>query len=130
MDWPPAVVVHGWEDACAALAPGRPVTLLSGRAAGVYGGAGWWRGLVSAARATHTATPARDILDCADAPGAAMAALRRGQPALVLDPACPAFQAVRAAAATCGACVLTARPAALDLADPRALRALADWLAG
>lgn len=128
MDWPPAVVVHAYADACAALAPGRPVTLLSAQGAGVYGGIGWWRSLVESAQAAHPATPAADILDCADAPGAAMAALRRGQAALVLDPACPAFARVQAAAGTLGARVLPARPVALDLIDVAALRRLAEWL--
>ncbi len=129
MEWPRAVVVHGFGHARAALAPGRPVTLLSGTGAAVYGGIGWWLALVAAARAAHPGTPAHDILDCADAPGAAMAALRRGQAALVLDPACPAFAAVSGAAAACGARVLDRRPAALDLADPAASRRLEAWLA-
>ncbi len=134
MEWPPAVVVHGWGDACAALAPGRPVTLLSGRGAAVYGGVGWWRAMLAASRAGHPATPCRDILDCADAPGAAMAALRRGQPALVLDAACPAFAAVTGAASECGAVILAARPVALDLAEldlnrPGASHRLRAWLA-
>ena len=128
MEWPRAVVVHGWGDACLALSYGFPVTLLSGVGAALYGGIGWWRALVEQARDAHPATPMRDILDCADAPGAAMAALRRGQPALVLDPACPAFTTICRVAATTGAVVLAARPPALDLADPLAARRLAAWL--
>ena len=128
MEWPPAIVVHGFGHASAALACGRPVTLLSGRGAGVYGGVGWWRGLVAAARAARPGIDAPDMLDCADAPGAAMAALRRGQAILVLDP-CPAFAAVSGAAAGCGAVVLAHRPAALDLANPAAGRRIEAWLA-
>ena len=59
-----------------------------------------------------------------------MAALRVGQRLLVLDPACPGFPAVAAAAATLGASVLPARPVALDLAAPGAERLLAAWLRG
>src|SRR5262249_21900556 len=70
----PAVVVHGWTDARAALAPGRPVTLLSARGAALYAGAGWWRALVARARAGHPAVPLEDILDCADASGVALGA--------------------------------------------------------
>ena len=127
---PRAVIVHGLADAQAALRPGRPVTLLSARGAALYAGVRWWRELVAAARAACPATPARDILDCADAPGQAMAALRAGQRLLVLDDACPAFPAVRGAAESLGAHVLAQPPPALDLADRMARRRLARWLVG
>jgi hypothetical protein len=122
MLFPPAVVVHGLEQARAALRPGLPVTLLSARGAALYAGCGWWRALVAGA--------AHDILDCADAPGHAMAALRIGQRSLILDAACPAFGAVAAAAATLGAHVFGERPAALDLAEGGAERRLVGWLQG
>jgi len=123
MNFPPAVVVHGLRDARAALAPGLPVTLLSARGAAAYAGCGWWRALMQAAGA------AIDILDCAGAPGYAMAALRIGQRCVILDPG-PAFAAVSAAASLLGAVVLDARPAALDLADRGAERRLRAWLEG
>jgi hypothetical protein len=126
---PPAVVVHGLADAQRALRVGRPVTLLSAPGAALFAGCLWWRALVAAARAAHPATPAQDVLDCGDAAGQAMAALRAGQRLLILDPACPAFATVRSAAKTLGAIVLAARPPALDLADPAAQRRLARWLA-
>jgi len=125
----PAVVVHGLGHARQALRPGWPVTLLSAEAAAGFAGCLWWRELVAAARAAHPATPAHDILDCGEAPGWAMAALRAGQRVLVLEAACPAFSAVAAAAATVGAVVLPARPPALDFGKPAARRALAGWLA-
>lgn len=127
---PPAVTVHGLADARAALRPGYPVTLLSARGAALHAGCLWWRELIAAARAAHPATPVQDVLDCAAAPGAAMAALRAGQRLLVLDADCPAFAAVRGAAATLGARVLPAAPPALDLARPGARRHLARWLVG
>lgn len=130
MALPPAVVVHGLSDALAALRPGRPVTLLSAPAAARYAGALWWRELMAAARAAHPATPARDVLDCGDAPGQAMAALRIGQRVLVLDPACPAFSAVEGAAALLGARVLRMAPPALDMGRKGARRQLAHWLVG
>ena len=130
MKLPPAVIVHGVADARAALAGGRPVTLLSARGAALYAGCLWWRELVAAARAACPATPAQDVLDCADAPGAAMAALRAGQRLLVLDAACPAFAAVLGAAGTLGAVVLARAPLALDLAERGSRRALARWLHG
>jgi hypothetical protein len=126
----PSVVVHGLAHARAALRPGWPVLLLSAPAAAGYAGCLWWRELVAAARSFHPATPALDVLDCGDAPGHAMAALRVGQRLLLLDPACPAFAAVADAAATLGAHVLARRPPALDLAERGAARRLTGWLAG
>lgn len=123
MFFPPAIVVHGMGDARAALAPALPVTLLSARGAATYAGCGWWRALM------HSVSAVSDILDCADAPGQAMAALRIGQRVLILDPG-PAFAAVRAAAETLGARVLAERPPALDLAEPGAQRRLRAWLQG
>ena len=124
-----AVVVHGLAEARAALRPGFPVVLLSAPGAAGYAGCLWWRELVAAARACHPATPALDVLDCAAAPGYAMAALRVGQRLLVLDPACPAFAAVADAAGTVGAHLLPSRPPALDLAARGAHRRLVGWLA-
>jgi hypothetical protein len=125
----PAVVVHGLSQATAALRQGRPVTLLSGAGAGLCGGAGWWRALVAAAAARWPDTPMQDILDCADGPGAAMAALRLGQRRLVLAPSVPAFPAVESAASELGAFVLAGRPPALDLDSSSGDRFLHEWLA-
>jgi len=124
----PAVTVHGLAHALAALAPGRGVTLLSAPGAAAYAGCGWWRALVAQARAQHPGTAADDILDCGEAAGRAMEALRIGQRLLILDPACTAYAAVAAAAVECGAVLLDRRPAALDLAAPGAARRLAAWL--
>ena len=173
--FPPAVIVHGLDDARAALAPGRPVTLLSAPGAALYAGCGWWRALVRLAQAEQGPGRARDpgrvpaagqiltghipedhipgghipidqipggqipggqipmgqiidILDCADAAGAAFAALRLEQRWLVLAPAAPGFAAATAVAAARGGGVLPAAPPALDLAAPGAARALAAWL--
>ena len=119
----PAVVVHDLAQANAALCEGLALTLLSATGAASFAGAGWWRALVALARTTHPHTPCQDVLDCADAPGHAMAAIRLGQAILVLDPACPAFARVAALAV-----VLPARPTALDLAEPGAARRLRAWL--
>ena len=124
---PPAVVVHGLADARAALRPGQPVTLLSAPGAALYAGCGWWRALVTRALA-EVGHDAPDVLDCADAPGRAVEALRAGCLRLVLDPAVPAFASVVARAATMGAAVLPVRPPALDLARPGARRRLDAWL--
>ncbi len=124
----PAVTVHRLDDARAALRPGLPVVLLSGEAAALYAGAAWWIALIAAARAEFPATSAADLLDCADAPGRAMEALRLGQPALILAPHLASFPAVSAAATAQHAIVLPHRPAALDMSTHGAHRRLLAWL--
>ncbi len=127
---PPPVVVHGLDHARTALAPGLPVTLLSAPAAASFAGCAWWRALVQAARAEFAAFEWTDILDCGDAPGYAMSALRLGQRAIILDPACPAFAAVEGVAGSLGARLLGQRPSSLDLAARGAERLLLPWLRG
>jgi hypothetical protein len=124
----PAVVVHSLADARLALAQGQPVTLLSGAGAALYAGCGWWRALTEAARAEFPLVPTADLLDCADASGQALAALRIGLRHLILAPA--ASGRVRAAAivAGLGGVLLAQRPAALDLADPANRRRLHEWV--
>lgn len=146
----PAVVVHGPADVAAVLAAAGPrgVVLLSTPGAAGSLGAAWFLAMVergamveSGARAGGaSAVPSRDacwfaVLDCGDAPGHALAALRAGARRLILDPGCPAFAAVAAAAAEVGATLWAARPSALDLGRmdtlrPYGQRLLAAWLAG
>ena len=120
---PPAIVVHGLPDLRLATAPGLPVTLLSGPGAAIYAGCGWWRALMALGAGGNP-----DILDCADAPGRAMEALRAGCYLLVLDPAVPAWPLVASRAAAVGATLLADRPPALDLAARGAARRLQAWL--
>jgi hypothetical protein len=129
MIYPPAVIIHGLAHATVALAPGLPVTLLSARGAAQYAGCAWWQAMVNIARARHPDVPVIDILDCADAPGRAMAALRVGQRILILDP-CPAWAEVAGAAETMGATLLPIPPPALDLETTGAASRLKDWLLG
>jgi hypothetical protein len=124
----PAVVVHGAADIRAVLATATPVTLLSGPGAVLYAGSGWWRALVAQARAEHPTVPLDDILDCADASGLALGALRIGQRLLVLAPDAPGWQSVASVAASVGGAVLGARPEALDMAERGAARRLQAWL--
>ena len=124
----PAVIVHGISDALATLAPGLPVTLLSAPGAVLAGGCFWWREMVATARAAHEKTDASDILDCADASGMALGALRSGVSRLVLWPEAPGWDAVAAIAERQGGFVLPAAPAALDLAHRNAIRRLHAWL--
>lgn len=127
MSLPPAVVIHGLPHARLALAPGRPVTLLSAVGAASYAGCGWWRALVAAALAEHPGVDASDMLDCGDAPGRALEALSLGCRWLVLLP-CPAWSGVAGRAAAQGAQLLGRAPPALDLAKLGAGRRLAGWL--
>jgi hypothetical protein len=124
----PAVIVHGLADAQASLAPGLPVTLLSAPGAALFAGCLWWRELVGAARAETPKTVATDILDCADASGMAMSALRSGVHRLVLWPEAPGRNAVAAIAERQGGFILAQAPPALDLSQRNAIRRLHAWL--
>ncbi len=125
----PAVTVHGLADAVAALRPGLPVTLLSAPGAAGYAGCLWWRDLVAAARRTCPGTPVLDILDCADASGMAMSALRSGVNRLILWDTAPGWQAVASIVASQSGLILHRAPAALDMARHDAMRHLHAWLA-
>jgi hypothetical protein len=124
----PAVVVHGLADARAVLAVRQPVTLLSAAGAVLFAGCGWWRAVIERARSEYSAVPFDDILDCADASGLALGALRMGQRRLVLGSAAPGWQSVAAITASLGGELLTSRPPALDMADRDAARRLHKWL--
>jgi hypothetical protein len=126
----PAVIVHGLADAKAALKPGLPVTLLSAPGAAIFAGCLWWREMIEAARADFPDTEAVAILDCGDASGSAMGALRSGVCRLVLWPEAPGWASVAAIAARQGGFILTEAPVVLDLAQRNALRQLHDWLRG
>lgn len=131
----PAVVIHGLDDARAALdAAARAgcdaLTLLSAPDAACFMGAAWWRALLAAASAFAPGLRRNDLLDCGDAAGRAVEALRLGQRGLVLSATCPQRLAVLERAAPLGAVVLARRPPALDLAEPGAARRLQAWLSG
>ena len=126
-----AVIVHGLGMACLALragqACGRPVTLLSAEGAAAYAGVGWWRAVVAGAREAVPACQATDILDCGEAPGRALEALRAGQKTLVLraDPrvwADIAWRAVSCGPAGAGPGQAWGRAEACRLADQRGSR--------
>ncbi len=115
--------MHGLGQARAALAVGRAVTLLSGPGAVLYMGCLWWQQLLVAAGHEGPA-----LLDCGDAPGRALEALRLGLNGLVLSCDAKRFAQVEVIAAAQGALLLAAAPAALDLAERGAERRLAAWL--
>ena len=126
---PPAVIVHSLADARACAAHARRFVMLSAPGAACYGGCLWWIALAAAARQAAPGLVAADILDCADAAGYALDALRSGQRVIVLARSCPAREVVVSAANGIGACVLEQAPPALDMADADAGRRLAAWLA-
>ena len=83
--------------------------MLSAPGAALFAGCGWWRAVIERARGEYPGVPIDDILDCADAPGLALGALRIGQRRLVLSPTSPGWQSVAAIAASLGGEVLTSR---------------------
>jgi hypothetical protein len=125
MDTPPAVIVHSLTDVKLAIAPGLPVLLLSAPSAALYGGCLWWQSLLQAAAFTGPS-----LLDCGDAPGRAMEAIRLGVPGVILGCEPAIYQAVAALAAVTGIKVAAMRPAALDMGVRGAERHLLAWLGG
>ncbi len=77
-----AIVVHSLAHAVAAVRAaaelGVPVELWSAEGAAAAAGAGWFKALIEAARGAAPAARVGAVLDCADLPGYALAALRVG----------------------------------------------------
>ena len=76
------IIVHSLGDARAALAAaaalGTRITLMSAAGAGCYAGPRWFLALVVAAAREFPGAHYDAVLDCADEPGAVLAALRAG----------------------------------------------------
>lgn len=119
----PAIRVHSLAEARIALAVarelGRPVTLVSARAAAGHGGPGWWRALVETARAEYPDVAMTTILDCDDSAGDAMASLREGVEQICFRGRPDVAAKLHEIAARRGIAMLAALPLGLDL---RALR--------
>ena len=117
----PVIIVHGLAHAMAALEAAtsrRPVVLLSAPAAGIYGGPGWWREMVAAARAAVPDAACATLLDCDDEAGAAQAAIRGGVDGIVFTGRADVAARLADIAKQRGVRLVTKRPeAALDLAD-------------
>ncbi len=133
---PPAVTVHDAAGAAMALslAGSRGVLLLSAAGAAGSLGVAWFLAILDAARAARPDVPHIAVLDCGDAPGHALAALRAGLRDLVLAPEAQAFAQIMAAAQEVGGRIRPDRPASLDLGGIDLTRAggrakLAAWLA-
>ncbi len=126
----PTLVAHGAPDLrlaldAAAKAGLRHLRILSAPDAACFLGPAWWRALMAwgDTGARRLGLRLDDILDCGDAAGRALEALRLGQRILVLEPS-PQWRAVKDRADPLGATLLAERPAALDLGAPGAERRL------
>ena len=83
------VIVPGIDHARLALAEAARradrVVLVSGEGAALYAGAGWFRELVALVSAEYPDVVIGAILDCGDAPGRALGALRAGVQTVTLE---------------------------------------------
>ena len=130
-----ALVVHGIDDALQAVAAARhldaPLTLISAPGAAAYAGPVWFLALVEQARSAAPEASITGVLDCADDPGHALAAIRAGVEAIVFTGDDTVAEKLSAIAGTSEAIVLRAR---LPCCDPEAggdkQAAYADFLSG
>ena len=86
---------------------GIPVTLVSAPGAAGTGGAGWWRAIITQAQHVVPEADATSILDCADAPGMALAAIREGVKAIALSAPAATLSKVRDIGAQSGVTLQT-----------------------
>lgn len=132
---PRAITVHNLDHARCALAAaselGVPVTLLSPPHGAGYLGAGYFLALAEKATAEHPDAEASWILDCGDAPGLALGALRLGCAAIRFTGPAPVRKKIADIAKQSGAAIDNRRYQVLDLLTqddaPAAARA---WLGG
>jgi len=118
------IIVHSLGDAQAAVGAaaslGCGVTLVSARGAGAYTGPAWFKAVVDAAIAAHPGAAVDAVIDCADAAGTALAALRLGLGRVRFSGNAEARAALAQIAAAQGAVIEGADDApALDLLDAR-----------
>ena len=104
---PPAIIIHGIDDLRAALEAAaslnRALTVLSIPGAAGSAGAPWFHALIQAGSAEFPHVALTGVLDCADQPGFALAALRTGCRDLLLLDSGPAWPRVHAIAEASGA---------------------------
>jgi hypothetical protein len=130
---PRTVVIHSLDHArralAAAAAAGVAVRLQSAPGAAAYSGAAWFQEVVRTASSAHPDVAVEAVLDCGDAAGLALAALRQGIPVVRFSGRRRVRENIAAIALRHGAVLDSARRAVLDLgrvadADAR----LAAWL--
>lgn len=120
-------MIHSLAHAVAALESaekaGVSITLLSPPDFAAYGGAGFFNAIVRRARAKVPGAKSCAVLDCGDAPGLALGALRAGTEAVRFGGRPSVRTKMAEIAAAHGARLLAARPRALDLLDAADVRA-------
>lgn len=128
-----AIRVHSAADACAALRAAAslnlPVTLISAPAASGYAGAGYFAALIAVARAEVPNAAVTAVLDCGEAPGHVLGALRQGLKSVRFCGDCDTAAKLAAIARAQDASLIADDTPALDLArvaDPEA--ACRTWL--
>lgn len=129
----PVIIVHDAEQAAAALtaaaATGSAVILASAPGAAGYAGAGWWTALVARARKRVPGAGGQSVLDCGDAAGLALAALRQGVTAIAVSSSLPSYPALAEIAARRGSRLVDLNRPTLDLAGVQdAVRTSRDFL--
>ncbi len=132
---PRAITVHNLDHACCALMAavecGVPVTLLSPPHGAGYLGAGYFLSLIEQASAEHPDAEAIWILDCGDAPGLALGALRLGCGVIRFTGPPPVRKKIADIAAQSNAAIDNRKYPPLDLlAVDDALTAARAWLGG
>ena len=128
-----AVIVHSLEHARAAVAAAAelrvPVELVSAGAAAGFAGPMWFLEVVRAARADYPQVPVTAVLDCGEAPGYALAALRAGCRAIRFQSRAAVVSKIAAIAKQQGAVLRGGRLRALDLLNERdPAAACRNWL--
>ncbi len=113
------VVIHSLEHARAAMAAaaelGTPLILCSAEGAAGNAGPAWFQNLVEAARSEYPRVDVTAVLDCGDAPGYALAALRAGCRAIRFKGKRAVQAKIRAIAENNGAVLYERRGRMLDL---------------
>ena len=129
------IIIHSLDHARAVLAAaaalGVPVTITSASGAAAYVGPQWFIEVVELATAAHPDVQVTAILDCGDAPGHVLAALRQGIKRVRFTGRAAVAGKLAALAKRQGAELIRGRLKALDLqdsSDPAA--ACHRWLAG
>ncbi len=122
-------IAHARAAAAAAATLGVAVRIRSAPGAAAYGGAGWFLEIIDIVRAEYPNARIEASLDCADAPGYAMAALRRGAEMIRFRGTKTAGEKIAQLADARGAVLDKSRAAPLDLSgigDPES--ACLGWL--
>lgn len=128
-----AIVVHDIDQARAVLATARelalPVTLISDPGAANNVGVGYFATLIRLSKAEFPDVTAYGVLDCGQAGGRALAALRSGLDAIIYTADGPSFLRLADIAEDLGVGMSDERPKALELLDaPDYESACRTWL--